>query len=144
MMSLFSKKKRKEIEYQQSLFDLCKKYIVKSESSLEVSSRSCQTELLQIIKKHISEFTDLDEIFEDPTSDIDMYANIVISNVTFDMLVTGKYHLYYGVINPMGIGPTLLKVYEGAMEWSLNHKYIDLKTKTEQFEYLKSRIATIG
>lgn len=44
------------------------------------------------------------------------YVYSMIANISGDMVESGQYHLYRGVINPMGPGQNLLKIFDSAMD----------------------------
>ena len=44
------------------------------------------------------------------------YIYTVIANISGDLVESGQYHIYRGVLNPIGPGESLLKIFDSAMD----------------------------
>lgn len=118
--------------------DLIEKY--QSHNSLP----SCKDDLMEVIntrihaaKKEIAEWKDYD-------TDYIKIAHTMLSHATFDLLVSGKYHLYYGILNPMSCANNLQDVYKASMEYGVKTNIIDETTRKEQEQYLFECIFHVG
>src|SRR4030042_2374008 len=55
-----------------------------------------------------------------------------IGNIAGDLLESGQYHIYRGVLNPMGPGNDLLKMFDATYDELLQMKAVDENYATEQ------------
>lgn len=67
-----------------------------------------------------------------------------IGNVAGDMLESGQYHIYRGVLNPMGPGEDLLKMFDAAYDELLQMKAVDADYANEQKAALRRNIQGVG
>ena len=71
-----------------------------------------------------------------------VYVNI--TNIAGNMLESGKYHLYRGVINTMGPGQDLLKLYDTAMDEIMKMRVVDSKQANTEKEALRKNMEQVG
>jgi len=71
-----------------------------------------------------------------------LYA--AIANVSGDYVSSGQYHIYRGVLNTMGDGPDLLKIFDGAMDEIKNMGFIDGDQLKEQKSDLREQMKQVG
>lgn len=71
-------------------------------------------------------------------------ANALISQTAFDLLTSGKYHLYTGMLNPMSSAPSLMHMYRCAMNYALSKGLIDQETVLQQEQLLLQQIKSVG
>jgi len=104
---------------------------------------SCKEDLMASIRKMVDESSD--EIMN-WTNDVDYIkvAHSLIANHTFDMLASGRYHLYHGILNPMNCSGSLMKVYRKTMEWGLQNNQLTKEVLDEQYQYLQEQISQVG
>ena len=69
---------------------------------------------------------------------------IDIANVSGDYVSSGEYHLYRGILNPMGIGSDLLKIFDGALDELINCGYMDERQAKEQKDGIREQIKQVG
>jgi hypothetical protein len=81
----------------------------------------------------LNEYTDWDEL-----------ANANIYNASFDLLVSGEYHIYYGQLNPMKCTYNLMLVCNSSLKWALNSGTISQEDFDKQIQCLMEGIRTIG
>ena len=105
---------------------------------------SCKQDLLKNIesqvlaaKKEITEWKGYD-------TDYIKIAHTMLAHTTFDMLASGNYHIYYGVLNPMSCADNLMDVYKASMEYGMKIHMLDEETRDEQYQYLLNCISTVG
>ncbi|HLN29958.1 MAG TPA: hypothetical protein VK395_19610 [Gemmataceae bacterium] len=65
-----------------------------------------------------------------------------IWNMAGDMLESGRYHIYRGILDPMG--ENLLRIFDGATEQLIQMKAVDPEYAKEQKEILSTCIARMG
>ena len=127
------------------LFNICCDLIDKYEKpGIEKLKRSCKDDLKKYIKdeiksskKEISEWKDFD-------TDYIKIAHSILANLTFNLLSSGKYHIYYGILNPLSCAFNLKLVYRASMNFALTNNIITEEERKEQEKLLKTRISQIG
>jgi hypothetical protein len=68
----------------------------------------------------------------------------MIANTSGDMAESGQYHIYRGVLNPMGPGEDLLKIFDSAMDELVKLGDMDEKNAQEQKEAIRKNIQGVG
>ena len=68
----------------------------------------------------------------------------MIANTSGDMVESGQYHIYRGVLNPMGPGEDLLNIFDSAMDELVKLGDIDEKNAQVQKEALRKNIQGVG
>ena len=71
-----------------------------------------------------------------------VYARI--ADIAGDYIESGQYHIYRGVLNPMGPGKALLRMFEAAIDELVQMKAMDSVYANEQKTALHNNIKTIG
>lgn len=124
------------------LLNICKELIQKYQTN--DCNPSCEYDLLELInsrvlaaKKEVAEWKDSD-------TDYIEIAHTMLAHATFDLLASGKYHIYTGVLNPMSCAENLMDVYKASMEYGIKIHMIDEETRIEQYEYLLRCISEVG
>jgi len=72
------------------------------------------------------------------------WVHSVIGNIAGDLLETGQYHIYRGVLNPMGPGEALLKMFDQTYDELLKMKATDSDYAEKQKQALREHIKTVG
>jgi len=75
---------------------------------------------------------------EHPEIDEPAWVYSQVGNIAGDMLESGKYHIYRGVLNPISLGPDLLKIFDASYDELLKIKAKDIDT-----EYANKQKATL-
>lgn len=70
------------------------------------------------------------------------WVYVTLLNTSGDLLETGSYHIYRGILSPEG--NELLKIYESAIDMYCTLGYLDLNSAEEQKETLKNNLKKIG
>lgn len=105
---------------------------------------SCKDEIKPILQQQINSDKKDIESWKDYDTDYIKIAHTFLANTTFDLLASGRYHIYAGTLNPMNCSSNLLKVYNNAMEYALSNKHISKEEREEQYNFLMKRIREIG
>jgi len=67
-----------------------------------------------------------------------------IGNIAGDMLESGQYHIYRGVLNPMGPGEDLLKMFDATYDELVHMKAIDSDYANKQKAALIKNMKDVG
>ena len=70
-----------------------------------------------------------------------MYSTI--SNIAGDLVESGNYHIYRGVINPMGTGNELLKIFNKAIDKLVEMKVLDSERAEKEKGALQENIKSV-
>lgn len=124
------------------LLNICEKLI--EEYQTNSSKPSCKKDLMELIEERVVAAKDEITEWQDYDTDYIKIAHTMLANITFDLLVSGKYHLYAGFLNPMSCADNLMDVYKASMEYGVKTNLLDEETKKEQYEYLITCISQIG
>ena len=104
---------------------------------------SCVPDMRNYILQRL-EFS-MNELAEwDDNEDYVTIAHTMILHIAYDVLASGKYHLYYGILNPMNCSSNLLFVYKRCMDYGVSMNMIDEATKESEIANLMKCISEIG
>lgn len=67
-----------------------------------------------------------------------------LSNVAGSLLETGWYHIHRGVLNPLGPGPALLRIFDRCNEEMVRSDHVDAEYAAEQKRPLRQNVAEVG
>ena len=125
------------------LLGCCLLAVEKYEKEGEILAPSCADEISDIlIERFIRAKDEFDEW--DETINYDKVAHTMLANATFDMLASGRYHLYAGILNPLNCSANLMLVYDKSMSYGVRIGMITKEEKKEQREYLLKCISEVG
>ena len=71
-------------------------------------------------------------------------AYSMIANIAGDHVESGQYHIYRGVLNPMGMGGDLLKIFDAAVDEMVTIGAVDEEYAKEQKNGVRENIKTVG
>lgn len=135
----------KTIKYKKNskrLLNICGSLIEKYEK--HECNPSCKDDLLRHInntllasKIEVSEWEDFD-------TDYINIAHNMLAHSSFDLLASGRFHLYAGILNPRGCAVNLKDVYKSSMEYAIATNQLDEETYKEQYAYLLKCISEVG
>ena len=124
------------------LLDLCESLIDQYETHNE--KPSCKSDMLTRLtamivaaKKEVSNWNN-DEI------NYPKIAHSMLANVSFDLLASGKYHLYRGTLNPTSCSDNLMDVYRSSMKYGLDAGFFSEYDRNDQYSYLLELISSVG
>ena len=72
------------------------------------------------------------------------YIYTVIVNVSGDLAESGQYHIYRGVLNPMGPGENLLKIFDSAMDELVKLGETNKEHAEAQKKAIRENIKSVG
>jgi len=72
------------------------------------------------------------------------YVYTVIANISGDMVESGQYHIYRGVLNPMGPGENLLKIFDFAMDELVKVSETNKEHAEAQKKAIRENIKNVG
>lgn len=105
---------------------------------------SCKSDLLELIKKGISKEKQEIAEWKDCETDYIKIAHTLLVHATFDLLASGYYHMYAGLLSTMNCAYNLEAVYKASMEWAVMMNYIDEETKEKEYKKLRTCISKMG
>ena len=71
-------------------------------------------------------------------------AHKLLAHGSFDLLASGNYHIYAGMLNPMNCSSSLLRVHSNSLEWAVKNKIIAQEDMAEQVSLLHRSIKEVG
>lgn len=124
------------------LLNICKDLIRKYQG--QNCKPSCEDDVINLLKSRVLEAKAEIADWKDYDTDYIKIAHTMLAHATFDLLATGKYHLYRGLLNPMSCAENLMDVYKASMTYALENKFIDEVTQREEYAYLLKCISEVG
>lgn len=104
---------------------------------------SCSGDISEILLDRFIRAKDEFDEWDD-TVNFDKVAHTMLANATFDMLASGRYHLYAGILNPLNCSSNLMLIYDKVMTYGVKNGMIAEKEKAEQRHYLLKCISEVG
>lgn len=114
----------------------CKDLISVYDNRIAFGVISCKDIIVEKIKK--MSFKNI------KTENIDKTCNLLLANISFDLLSSGNYHSYYGELNNMGVAPSLKTVYLKSIQWLYENKYLTDEEYKNSINNLNCNIKTVG
>ena len=115
---------------------------------LDEASYTFDNEAFRLVRNHIET-----AILAQP----DKFVNIIqkgtsprqwiytaIANISGELVESGKYHIYRGVLNPIGAGNDLLKLFNVAVDELIKIGVLDNKNAKTQKEAVLKNINSVG
>ena len=133
-------KKEKNIDY---LKLRIKNIIELLEGEMHDSYPKCEFVLIEEIYKQIDSLKNNAETWK-KDFDYNFLSYKLIYNSAFDLLSSGKFHLYYGVLNPMNESTHLYKICISCLNWYIETSRCTEEQKREQLEILDENIKSVG
>ena len=125
------------------LLGCCLLAVEKYEKESDIIAPSCAEEISDVlIERFVCAKDEFDEW--DETVNYDKVAHTMLANATFDMLASGRYHLYAGILNPLNCSANLMLLYDKSMAYGVRIGMVTKEEKREQREYLLKRILEVG
>ena len=72
------------------------------------------------------------------------WVYITIANIAGDLVESGNYHIYRGVLNPLGSGNDLLKLFDAAIDQLTQIGALDAKDAKKQKATIRDNIKSVG
>lgn len=124
------------------LLNICKELIEKYQTN--DCKPSCENDLLDLLRERVVAAKAEISGWRDSDTDYIKIAHTMLAHATFDLLASGSYHIYTGVLNPMSCADKLMDVYKASMEYGIKINMLDEKTRKEQYNYLLQCISEVG
>lgn len=67
-----------------------------------------------------------------------------IYNTSFSLVSSGQFHIYRGVLNPMGVGPLFIKLINVCLDYYEKNGIVDKAQREDQIDILNENIASVG
>ncbi|MGN0449460.1 MAG: hypothetical protein ACI4G0_03765 [Ruminococcus sp.] len=116
--------------------------LIEKMDSINDGHIKCKDTLLKPIKNTIDNCTYAFEDVKD--SEFEQEAYKIIYDFSFELLCSGRFHIYRGVLNEMNESTHLMHVCKSCLEWACEHKVITESEKKEQLEILRDEIRSVG
>lgn len=125
-----------------------KKEVKEAIGVLEEASQKFGSGGFDLVKEHVEKsiLSDTQQFIEVVRKgrSIRKYVYSMIANTSGDMVESGRYHIYRGVLNPMGPGEDLLKIFDSTMDELVKLGDTDQKNADEQKEAVRKNMANMG
>lgn len=104
---------------------------------------SAEPDIMEIVDRQIEEARAEITEWQDYDTDYIQIANSMLCNITFDLLVSGRYHLWAGKLNEMSAANRLHDIYKDVMDWALRHDQISKEDYDACFVELRRQIRSL-
>jgi hypothetical protein len=99
-----------------------------------------RAEIDKVLNRHASELKNIIANGTPPRQ----WAYSAIANVAGDLLESGQFHLYRGVLNPVGHGQDLLKLYDTALDELVKMGAMSSSSTDTEKKALRNNLKSIG
>lgn len=123
---------------------LIDKYESEAQKKYYSLAPSCKEEMLGLMKSRLSMARDEISEWKDIDTDYIRIAHIHLAISSFDLLTSGRFHLYYGTLNPMSCASNLKRIHDRAINYGLEKGYITIEEAQEDFQALAQEISEVG
>ena len=138
-MDFFESKAKKNAK---RLMETCNAFIDKYESN-SCGVPSAKDDIDAVLMKQLDAAKqELDRW--DNTVDYVRVAHTLLANITFDLLSSGRYHIYAGTLNPMSCAKNLMTIYEKSMEYGKSRGEVTEEEIKQQHDMLMDNISEVG
>ena len=124
------------------LINICSNLIDDYENSNLIPS--CKNDLIELISKRLANAQEEISNWNDYKTDYIRIAHTMLVHGAFDLLTSGRYHLYRGVLHPISCADNLMKVYRFSLNYAVVTKQITEEQKESELEYLDKCISEVG
>lgn len=126
------------------LLDLCEKYIDKYESANIALYVSCKGDLIEALTSMMKNpMQQQDTAAWGTNINYDRVAHLVMANMSYDLLVQGRYSIGPGQLNPTSCAPSLLYIYDKCMEYAVANGEISEEDCEKQRRLLMRCISNV-
>lgn len=126
------------------LLNTCVELITKYEKCGNTLAPTCTDDLMSLISSRVEKSKEEIAGWKDRKVDYIKIAHTMISHGAFDLLTSGRYHIYIGFLDPLCCADNLLSVYQEAMKWAVGYGIITEDQRIEQYNYLLECISNAG
>lgn len=125
------------------LIETCTCLIDKYEKCNPQIVPSCKPDMENEIRDMINCQKEELATFNNETNYIEIAHNL-ISHASFNLLTSGKYHLYAGILNPIGCSSNIMTVFKKTMLYALENKILTQDEVDEETHLLLKGISEVG
>ena len=136
---MFYFKAKKNIKF---MILLCERLIDEYETE-KTAAPSCKNDVIEEISKLLNRSKKELNEWEADINHIRI-AHSLLANTCYDLLASGNYHIYTGMLNPMKCGSRMMKVYLRCMDYAVKTNEITEQEKIEQITMLKEQMSSVG
>lgn len=105
---------------------------------------SCKNDLLASVKVEMDAAYEEIAGWKDSEIDYIRVAHSALARHSFDLLASGKYHIYTGMLNPMSCASNIMSVYSRCMQWGVERGELTEEERKEQSDYLHRQMSIVG
>ena len=113
------------------------------ESTMNDSLPSCQHVVMEALEEILNNSFEQAKNW-DASFDYDERTYMALYNIAHALLVSGRFHIYRGVLNPHDESTHLIGVFRQCLEWFETNGHIDEQEKIEELQILWSEIQQVG
>ena len=115
---------------------------------LDEASYRFDSEGFRLVREFIEKI-----IFSEPNKYVDViqkgmtprqWVYSAIANIAGDLVESGNYHIYRGVLNPLGDGYDLLKLFDASIDQLTQIGVLDAKDAKKQKAAIRDNIKSVG
>ena len=110
----------------------------------QIVCKSCKYDLLKSINSEISACHDEISYWTKNIVDFNEIAMRMVCTHSFDLLASGRYHVYIGTLDPGSCSRSLSHVHSEGIKWAINHGFCTEEDAKEDTEALRQSIKGIG
>lgn len=136
--------KTKGHKNKRKLLDICDSLIDSYEENARKVTPSCKQDLMEAIEREIEASSDEIQNWQDYNTDYIEIAHKLLAHLTFDLLASGRYHLYAGILNPHNCSSSLRRVHDMSLAWGVSKRVITQEEMDDQIALLQSEIKHMG
>lgn len=125
------------------VLSICSGLIDKFEGT-STTKPSCKNDLLKSIEQQLERSYAELETWQDYDTDYLRIAHTMLFHHSFDLLSSGKYHMYTNTLSPFNCGDNMYSVCIRTLEAGVERHYLSVEEKEQQIELLKKNIASVG
>lgn len=79
-----------------------------------------------------------------PGFDYNYSATVMIENISYDLVGSGKYHIYTGTLNPLGPGRAIRRIHNRILDHAVAKEYLPADEAEEIRDQLSKQIRWVG
>lgn len=140
LISTFQSKTTKNLKHLQKVFE---QIIDEMENNINDLNPSCKPVLMQCFKKITVNAENEAAKWGDNFNYKDFSYNLIYK-LTAELLSSGQFHIYRGMLNPMNESSHLLSLFEQCLDWHVAKGTTDERWKRQQMDTLRRNIANAG
>ena len=124
----------------ETLLTACRDLITSAEVPTE---QSCVDELIPLCRRKCEAAKEEVANYNDQT-DYKKLAAILVANFSFNLLASGKFHVYRGMLDPVSCANNMMRAYKAAMNYGCSIGFITQTDVDDQLDYLHELISEVG